>query len=460
MGSRKARLKLAFAAAVALAAVAAPTASADFYPVTKHGDHAPDGCTKSDCTLREAIRAANANPGKDRILLPSKRPYHLSRGGMPDDVAFRGDLDVKNDPLRIYHGSSGWATIDARGVDRVFEIFAGAKTTLENLRITGGDHPTSQSGSGGGIHTSADLILDNCILTGNRARGSSGEGGALQALDGKLWILDSEVTDNVSEDSSGALDIGNDGFTIKHSRFSGNRALFAGVGYFYGDGENVIGASTFSGNRSGGDAGTIYYSANGSLFVSRSTFSGNVAAGEGAGFTARNGDVKMVNVTIANNRAKSTGGGLWIQTRVTLNAVTIARNVSDSDQAGDEEGAGIYFASGAALPVKVRNTIVALNHLGSGLRNDCAGDPFTSFGHNLLSTRGPAGACDGFDESSDRVSGHPRLGDLKQNGGATKTVSLRRGSPAIGHANPASAPARDQRGVLRHDPDIGAFERR
>ena len=107
MGSRKARLKPAFAAAVALAAIAAPTASADFYPVTKHGDHAPDGCTKSDCTLREAVIAANANPGKDRILLPSKRPYHLSRGGMPDDVAFRGDLDVKNDPLRIYHGSSG-----------------------------------------------------------------------------------------------------------------------------------------------------------------------------------------------------------------------------------------------------------------------------------------------------------------------------------------------------------------
>src|SRR6185312_11047848 len=48
------------------------------------------------------------------------------------------------------------------------------------------------------------------------------------------------------------------------------------------------------------------------------------------------------------------------------------------------------------------------------------------------------------------------LGDLKDNGGATKTIALRRGRPAIDKANPDTAPARDQRGVLRHDPDIGA----
>jgi len=461
MGSGQARLRLTLAAGLVVAAVVAPTASADLYGVSKHGDHAPDGCTKSDCTLREAILAANANPGRDRILLTSHRPYHLSRTGLPDDGALRGDLDITNDPLRIYHGSSGWATIDAQGIDRVFEIFAGAGTTLENLRITGGDHPTSHTGSGGGILTSADLILDHCILTGNHARGSNGEGGGLEAIDGKLWILDSEVTDNVSEDASGALDVGNHGVTIKRSRISGNRAAFAGVGYFYGDGESVIGASTFSGNRSTGETGGIYFSESaGSLFVSRSTFSGNVAVTDGGGFSARNGSVKMVDVTIANNRAGANGGGLWVQTPVTLNAVTIARNVADSDNAGGEEGAGIFVELGSGPLTKVRNTLVALNRYGTGTHNDCAGDPVTSKGHSLLSTRGPAGACQGFDESSDLVRGHPRLGDLKDNGGPTKTVALRRGSPAIDKANPASAPARDQRGVLRHDPDIGAFERR
>jgi CSLREA domain-containing protein len=453
--------QLALAVGLALAALAAaPTASADFFPVTKHGDHAPGACTTADCTLREAILAANANPARDRILLPSKRSYHLSRTGLPDDGALRGDLDITNGPLRVYHGSSGWATIDAQDIDRVFEIFAHAPTSLENLRITGGDQPTSHQGDGGGILTSANLTLDNCIVTGNRARGVNGAGGGLQALDGKLWVLDSEIADNIAADTSGALDIGNHGVTIKHSKFSGNRAPFAGVGYFYGDGASTIGASTFSRNRTSGETGTIYFSESaGSLFVSRSTFSRNVAGTDGAGFSARNGDVKMVNVTIANNRARGFGGGLWASTPTTLNSVTIVRNVSDSDQAGSEVGGGIYVNPGFSIPVKVRNTIVALNRLGNGTRSDCAGDPFTSLGHNLLSTRGPAGACDGFDEPSDQVSGHPHLGDLKQNGGVTKTVALLAGSPAIGRADPGTAPARDQRGVLRHDPDIGAFER-
>ena len=200
MGSRQARLRLAFAATLTLAAVVAPTASADFYAATKHGDHAPDGCTKSDCTLREAILAANANPGRDRILLASNRPYHLSRGGPPDDGALRGDLDITNDPLRIYHGNRGWATIDARGVDRVFEIFAGAPTHFENLRITGGKHPSSFDGNGGGIRTDASLWLLHCILTGNHAAGVEGSGGGLQAANGKLTILNTTVSDNVADD--------------------------------------------------------------------------------------------------------------------------------------------------------------------------------------------------------------------------------------------------------------------
>lgn len=461
MGSRQARLSLAFAAALTLAASAAPIASAHFYAATKHGDHAPDGCTKSDCTLREAILAANANPGKDRILLTSNQPYRLSRGGLPDDGALRGDLDITNDPLRIYHGSNGWATIDARGVDRVFEIFAGAPTRLERLRITGGKHPSSFDGDGGGIRTDASLWLVHCILTGNHAAGVEGSGGGLQAAtNGKLTILSTTISDNVADDSSGALDIGNHGFTIKRSTISGNRASFAGAGYFYGDGSSTIGSSTISGNRSTTETGSIYFSESlGSLVVNRSTFSGNVAATDGGGFSARNGDVKFVNSTIANNRAGGAGGGLWALTAVTLNAVTIVRNESDSDQAGGEDGGGIFVA-GSGVEVKVRNTIVALNHLGDGTRNDCSGDPVMSLGHNLLSTKGPAGTCQGFDDASDRVSGHPHLGDLKQNGGPTKTVALLAGSPAIGHADQATAPARDQRGILRHNPDIGAFERR
>ena len=55
---------------------------------------------------------------------------------------------------------------------------------------------------------------------------------------------------------------------------------------------------------------------------------------------------------------------------------------------------------------------------------------------------------------------NPLLGPLARNGGPTQTVALKAGSPAIGAAGAGKAPARDQRGVKRTDPDLGAYERR
>ena len=53
----------------------------------------------------------------------------------------------------------------------------------------------------------------------------------------------------------------------------------------------------------------------------------------------------------------------------------------------------------------------------------------------------------------------PLLGPLADNGGPTNTMALPAGSPAIDAADPALAPAADQRGRPRDPrPDIGAFE--
>ena len=55
------------------------------------------------------------------------------------------------------------------------------------------------------------------------------------------------------------------------------------------------------------------------------------------------------------------------------------------------------------------------------------------------------------------------LGPLQNNGGPTMTMALLAGSPAIGQADNALAPATDQRGVTRLDQpgeliDMGAYE--
>jgi hypothetical protein len=90
-------------------------------------------------------------------------------------------------------------------------------------------------------------------------------------------------------------------------------------------------------------------------------------------------------------------------------------------------------------------------------RNDCAGpgSDFGSLGDNLISV---AAFCNGFDGGGDLVRKRPRIGHLRDNGGPTKTVALKKGSPAIDKSD--DYPRRDQRGRPRdRHADIGAFER-
>jgi hypothetical protein len=100
---------------------------------------------------------------------------------------------------------------------------------------------------------------------------------------------------------------------------------------------------------------------------------------------------------------------------------------------------------------------MALNRYGNGNVSDCSGT-YDSFGRNLL-TNSTIG-CAGFADPPNITTDDPRLGELADNGGPTKTISLRHHSAAINHASKASAEQRDQRGTKRGNrPDIGAFER-
>lgn len=51
----------------------APTCEAASFQVTRFDDPVPDGCAVDDCSLREAVLAANALPGADTVRLWSGR---------------------------------------------------------------------------------------------------------------------------------------------------------------------------------------------------------------------------------------------------------------------------------------------------------------------------------------------------------------------------------------------------
>ena len=474
----------ATAVGIALAfAAGAPGASGATFEVTTRGDPLPGACTPQNCSLREAVLRANGSIGvADRILLPKRKAYRLT---IPDGApgAATGDLDVEDGRLRIVHPGRGRATIRQEASARVLDALAGAPLTVQGVRVTGGSNP-DDGGNGGGIRaTAAKLALVRSVVSGNEAPGC---GGGIHTQDGAALVLRrARVSANSSDSSAGGIShscFGNAGkLTMVDSVIAGNRSDADGDGIGRGGGMyfQTFNDSPFSsiadsaiarnstgpgGNVFGASEGGGIYADLGRLRITGTTINGN-RTGDGGGGLSIDGTepLVIVNSTIANNRAKRVGGGISLESRVLeLNAVTVARNLGNSDGVLSEAGGGVFNGENAEF--RVENSLIALNRLtdiggGGTLRNDCSSvDPFTSLGHNLLSTDF---LCeDEFDAQGDRVRRNARIGKLARNGGPTETIALKRGSPAIDGAKRRSAPKRDQRGRKRdRRPDIGAFER-
>jgi hypothetical protein len=455
---------------VGIVLAAASGTQAATYEVTKRGDHAPNGCSRADCTLREAMLAANTTVVGDRVLLPSRKPYRLGIAGGLEDGSATGDLDV-NAPVVISHPGKGRATVEASRLDRVFDAYA--SLALRKLVLTEGLAPVY----GGAIRTEARLSVVDSVIRGNKS-GTCG-GGIHTHHRPALRIIRSTVRGNESQQGGGvsASCFGTGGpLTMIRSTIAGNRGgiePIGGPGGFddYGGGmyfqtaprfESTIANSTFAGNSAGpgsdADGGGLYADLGG-LRVTGSTFSRNRAGDAGGGIEVHDTEsLRLVNTTISNNRAGGNGGGIDFAGGVaSLNAVTVARNIADADGSSGGIGGGLLYDVG----LRIENSLFALNRIGGtgggSSRNDCAGEgAVDSAGHNLVSN---LSLCE-LDGPGDLARRNPKLGKLRRNGGPTKTIALKKGSSAIGKARRSTAPSRDQRRRKRdRQPDIGAFER-
>ncbi|MDX6633187.1 MAG: large repetitive protein [Solirubrobacterales bacterium] len=437
-------LRSAPAVLVAAAALAfAPAAGAKTFAPTTHGDHAPDGhCNAHDCTLREAVIAANGRAGSDVIVLQGGDVYNLSRPVVADD-ATDGDLDISSldgTALTVRSSNRTLATVDANGIDRVFDITQPA-TTFRFLKLRGGHAGVGGTDDGGGA-----------INLG---------------LDSHLRVLDSLLTNNRANDDGGAVNVDNNArLSLFRSAVVGNRALSGngggGGGILVDEAVARISKSTIAGNFSGGPGGGIVNDSSNTRVV-KSTIAANRASGHGGGIDNTNGAVlRMTNDTVANNRTLLGGGGIADEGGpIDLEWVTVARNIADSDNDGTGQGGGLYEA---ALPgFTLKSSLIARNSARGNPGPDCSNlDPggFVSKGHNLV---GDTSGCTGFGGNGDRLNlsaARIGIGGLADNGGPTETIALLQGSQAIDNGANGGAPSRDQRGVRRQDPDIGAFERR
>lgn len=385
-----------------------PTQAAAFV-VTKTADTNDGDCSAADCSLREAVVAANAALGPDTITVPPGT-YILTLAGTGEEAAATGDLDVTDD-VTIIGFDTRQTIIDGDGADRVFEINADVTATIRSLWVRNGSALNGVS-----IQNAGNLTLSDVLVRENTADSSTTANGGGVEKSGTLVLLSSEVEFNTTAGSGAGLNNTGD-LTITDSTLRQNTADVSGGG--------------------------INQSSAGNLTISGNTISENSATKNGGAIDA-GGAVTLTRSTINGNTASDDGGAL-----IVLSGGTTSLTHSTLSANNAVDGDGLRLLSGGSADLQ--STIVAANPSGG----DCSGS-ITSLGTNLDSD----GTC-ALAAAGDLSTVSASLGGLEDNGGPTLTHALLSSSPAIDAASPPTAPATDQRGLPRVPaaPDIGAFER-
>ncbi|MEZ5424687.1 MAG: choice-of-anchor Q domain-containing protein [Pyrinomonadaceae bacterium] len=335
---------------------------------------------------------------------------------------------------------------------------AASDSKLSNVEVSSN---TSNSSNTGAFISSNKLEIADSVFDSNTYNGSGGGGrGGLDVSANDGRVRDTSITGNNSRGNGGGLTVstsGGDGVLIlERLRVVGNTVLEGGDGggiFRNGSsGKIVLKESLVAGNTSapnsvptGGDGAGIY-SATGPFDIINTTITGNLTSGtdrgNGGGIYNDGGDLRIINSTIANNVAE--GGN---------DSTDIWRG-----------GGGISTDNGATTTVQ--NSIIAGNtaNLGPDVRGS-----YISNGFNIVADTSNSG---GFGSVGDQLNVDPLLdaGGLQNNGGATQTIALQTGSPAVNNGSNALAvnenghPLRfDQRGncfnrFINGATDIGAFE--
>ncbi len=332
---------------LAIAVVAASISHATVITVTSTSDAIADD---DDCTLREAIIAANtdtavddcaAGDGADEIQLPAGT-IQLSVAGASENAAATGDLDITGE-LTIDGNGAGSTIIEgfSDDSDRLFEVRSGATVTLSGLSL----RLSQPALAGGAIHNRATLIVDSCEFADNVADGATG---------GAIYSISSTT------------------LSITNTVFDGNSAGGHG-GAINSSGVTTLSGVTFNNNVAGDQGGAVYISPNGTLDMDASVVVGGQATNDGAGL-ALFGPATISESTIRNNTTAGLGlggGGIYCSDTLDMTRSLVSQNASDAsgggilvggvfciatltnvtlyDNAADDHGGGIRLAGGGTV---------------------------------------------------------------------------------------------------------------
>ncbi|MDQ3813805.1 MAG: CSLREA domain-containing protein, partial [Armatimonadota bacterium] len=452
------------------------------FEVTSTADTDDSACD-AECTLREAINAANTAGGAitfaDNVTgtiqldsaLPDLDNDITITGPGANVLTVRGQGDVFEGPPFPWY--------------RIFNVTAGKTDSISGLTISngkaagangnGGNPPQNgTAGQGGGILNAGTLTVTECAFTNNTALGGAGGNGAQNV---------GKTGGTGGDGRGGAISSSGPALTIVRCTFSSNTAQG-------GDGGTGSNSNTFSLCGPGGPGGfarggAIYIAGAGTHSIENSTFYANGSTGGAGGY---GGATSFPNAKAGGRGGDGDGGGIYSAQALSLDSCTFnlcSANAGDGGNggflfgtprpAGDAHGGGLN-ANGT---ITLGNTLVAGNtesNPGAGaLQGPDVFGTFTSQNFNLIGiltadATGFNGAADQTGTTESPLDARLDPNGVQDNGGPTKTVQLKKGSPALDKGNTALTV--DQRGDTRPQDlsdaaypngngdgsDIGAFE--
>jgi len=337
------------------------------------GNDSGNDCTNSTAPCATVQHAVDeADPGDEIRVATGVYTDVQARAGITQVVYISKTVTVRGG-----YTTTNWSmsypitqptTLDAQKQGRVLYITGDVSSTIEGLRITGGDaaglggDPVAGcQDAGGGIYViTATATMSNNQMFGNTAC----DGGGLYFSGSANTILASNmISDNTGYNFAGGMYFrASSGATLVSNTIMNNVANFPGGGqkhcggvYFvFSDNATLIG-NTISGNtaaNSGG--GACFGSSDNAMLVGNTVISNSRLAswlGGGIGLHLQNSqNANLVGNTISNNGGKYVGslgtilgGGLYIDN----STVTLMSNKISSNQA--TRGGGLYVGSNSTV---------------------------------------------------------------------------------------------------------------
>lgn len=196
-----------------------PAFAASFV-VTKTADTNDGSCDVADCSLREAITAANAAATGDVITFAA---------GANGTITLSSALPVlaNNGTLTITGNGAANTSVSGNNAVRVFEVAPGATVTISGVTITQG----TAEGSGGGIYNDqGTLTVISSRISGNAATGNGQGGGGIFNFTAaaNLTVINSLLTGNTSGSRGGGISNSGGTLTVSSTTISGNSASTGG----------------------------------------------------------------------------------------------------------------------------------------------------------------------------------------------------------------------------------------